>query len=90
MEELPQAWVEEQALCTWEVSSTSLSGIRVLLYFFIFYSVIYSYSNLTMYTTTDVYNFFDWGNIEGKSVNQYRPDSIHGTANWCRCYGEQY
>ena len=68
MEELPQAWVEEQALCTWEVSSTSLSGIRVLLYYFIFYSVIYSYRNLTMYITTDVYNFFDWGNIEGKSV----------------------
>ena len=68
MQELPQAWTEEQALCTWEVSATSLSGIRVLLHFFIFYSVIYSYRNLTVYITTDVYNFLDWGNIEGKSV----------------------
>ena len=70
-EGLSQSWLRNttQVLVavTWRWAHQSFSEIRVLLHFFIFGSVDYNYSNLTVHFT-DVYNFLGWGNTEAKSI----------------------
>jgi len=54
--ELPQARAEDLPLPPLEVSSTLCVSQRLLLHFFMFHSVKYSYNNLTIHISTYVYN----------------------------------
>ena len=59
--ELPRDWAEDKALKTVDVSAPFLTGARLRLHCFIFLLVEYTYSNLTIYITTEA-----WESLAGK------------------------
>ena len=59
--ELPQDWAEDEPLSTVDVSAPLLTGARLQLHCFIFLLVEHTYSNLTIYITTEA-----WESLAGK------------------------
>ena len=59
MVDLPQGWAADEPLRTADVSAP-LIGATLLLHFFIFLSVEYSCSNLTIYVTTEACESLAW------------------------------
>ena len=64
MVELPQDWAEDEPLRTVDVSAPFLTGASLWLHCFIFLLVELSYSNLTIYVTTEACESLA-GKVEG-------------------------